>query len=163
MQTYARIAGGIVAELIEIPAEGPPLADRYHPDIVAACVAVPGGVSVAPGWLWDGAAFAAPPPPDPPMPVVPASITRRQLLLSLAGAGLITAEEALAAAMTGAVPAAIDAVFANLPEGDALAARITWATMSVAEREHPLIGAMIAAGLVTEAQADSLFIDAAAR
>lgn len=102
-----------------------------------------------------------PEPPPPPPPVVPPSITRRQLLLALAGAGLISAEEALAAAMTGAVPAAIDAVFAQLPAAEALGARITWATMSVAERDHPLIGALIAAGLATADQVDALFTAAA--
>lgn len=100
-----------------------------------------------------------PPPAPPPVP----DITRRQLLLALVAAGLITGEEALAAATTGAVPAAIDAVFAALPEADALAARITWATMSVVERAHPLIAALIAAEVATPEQVDALFIDAASR
>jgi hypothetical protein len=111
---------------------------------------------------WDseaGALVAYDPPPPPP--VVPRSITRRQLLLALASAGLITSVEALAAATTGAVPAAIDAVFVALPEAEALGARITWATMSVAERDHPLIGALIAAELATPAEVDALFTAAA--
>lgn len=161
MTIYARVAGGIVAELIQIEADGPAIAERFHPDVVAVCVAVPAGLAVKTGWLWDGEAFAAP-PPEPPVPVVPASITRRQLLLALAGAGLITAEEALAAATTGAVPAMIDAVFAGLPDAEALGARITWATMSVAERDHPLIGALIVAKLATAADVDALFVAGAA-
>jgi hypothetical protein len=88
---------------------------------------------------------------------VPAAISRRQMLLALSAGEVITAEEALAAAMTGAVPAAIDAVFAGLSTDDALAARITFATMIEVERAHPLIGAMIAAELVTAEQADDLF------
>lgn len=159
---FARIVGGVVAELIEIEAEGPPLAERFHPDIVAACVAVPDGAAVSEGWTWDGAIFAPPSPPPPPAAVVPGSITRRQLLLALVGAGLITEAEALAAATTGAVPAAIDAVFAQLPPADALAARITWATMGVAEREHPLIEALIAAGMATSTEVDALFVTGAA-
>lgn len=111
---------------------------------------------------WDAeAGLLVPYDPPPPAPVVPPSITRRQLLLALAGAGLITAEEALAAATTGAVPAAIDAVFAGLPEAEALGARITWATMIVAERDHPLISALIVAELATAAEVDALFIAAA--
>ncbi len=159
MQTYAHIAGGIVVELIEIPDDGPPIEARYHPDLVAQLVPVPAGVEVAERWTWDGQAFAAPPPPAL---VVPASISRRQLLLAMAGAGLITDAEALAAATTGAVPAAIDAVFAQLPAAEALAARITWATMGVAERDHALITALIAAGLATSAEVDALFVAGAA-
>ncbi len=156
--TYARIAGGVVAELIEIEADGPPLAERFHPDLAATMVAVPEGTPVAPGWRWDGNAFAAPANPEP---VVPAQISRRQMLLALVAGEVITPTEALAAATTGAVPAAIDAVFAGLSPSDALAARITFATMVEVERAHPLIGAMIAAELVTAEQADALFFMAA--
>ncbi|MBR0653308.1 hypothetical protein GXW78_26885 [Roseomonas terrae] len=161
MTVYARVAGGLVAELVEIEAEGPPLAELFHPDFVATMVALPEGSEVAEGWTWDGEAFAPPPPPEPVAPVVPATISRRQMLLALVAGEVITAAEAWEAATVGAVPAAIDAVFAALPDADALAARITFATMIEVERAHPLIGAMIAAELVTEAEADSLFVLAA--
>lgn len=161
MQTFARVADGIVAELIEIEDGGPALADRFHPDLVAQMRPVPAGQAVAQGWTWDGEAFAPPLPVVAPV-VVPARVTRRQMLLALTAGGVISAEEALAAATTGAVPSAIDAVFAALPAADALAARITWATMSEVERAHPLIGAMIAAKVVSAEQADALFIAAAA-
>lgn len=157
MTVYARIAGGVVAELIEIASDGGPLAERYHPAIVATMVSVPSGAPVAEGWTWDGAAFAEPVVP-PARPVVPATITRRQLLLALTGAGLITPAEALDAAAVGAVPAGIDAVFAELPDSDALAARITWATMAVAERAHPLIASLITQGLATAEEVDAVFI-----
>jgi hypothetical protein len=94
-------------------------------------------------------------------PPVPAVISRRQLLIALAQAKLITEAEALAAAKTGEVPAAIDAVFAALPKEQALAARITWATMTVVERDHPLIQAVINANLATANQVDALFRAAA--
>jgi hypothetical protein len=94
-------------------------------------------------------------------PPVPSAISRRQLLIALTAAGLITEAEALAAAKTGEVPAAIDAVFAALPKEQALAARITWATMTVVERDHPLIQAVIDAKIVTAEQADALFRQAA--
>jgi hypothetical protein len=161
MKSFARVADGLVAEIIDIPADGPPVEDRFHPDLLASLVEVK-GAAPAVGDGWDGKRFRAAPPPPPAAPVVPASISRRQLLLAMAGAGLITGPEALAAATTGAVPAAIDAVFARLPAAEALAARITWATMSVAEREHPLIGALVAANLATVAQVDALFIAGAA-
>lgn len=154
MPMFARVDGAAVVELIDVPGEGPPLADRYHPDIVAACVPVPLDHVVQIGWLWNGQEFRA--PPQIPA-VVPSTITRRQLLIVMAGVGLITGEEALAAATTGAVPAAIDAVFADLPTDQALTARITWATMSVAERDHPLVDALILAGLATAEQVDALF------
>jgi hypothetical protein len=94
-------------------------------------------------------------------PLVPAAISRRQLLIVLAQAKLITEAEALAAAKTGEVPAAIDAVFGALPKEQALAARITWATMTVVERNHPLIQAVINANLATAEQVDALFRAAA--
>jgi hypothetical protein len=94
-------------------------------------------------------------------PPVPTVISRRQLLIALANAKLITEAEALAAAKTGEVPAAIDAVFAALPKEQALAARITWATMTVVERDHPLIQAVIDAKIVTAERADALFRQAA--
>jgi hypothetical protein len=91
------------------------------------------------------------------VPRVPPAITRRQLLLGLQADDVITDAEALAAAQTGAVPAAIESVFANLPATEATAARITWATMSVAERAHPLIAAIIDANLASAAQIDDAF------
>jgi hypothetical protein len=105
-----------------------------------------------------------PPEPVPSAsapPVHPTVISRRQLILALHASGVITAEEALAAAKTGEVPAAIDAVFARLPPDQALAARITWASMVEVRRDHPLIEAVIAAGLATAEQVDELFKAAA--
>lgn len=91
----------------------------------------------------------------------PTAVSRRQLLLALVAAELISGEEALAAATTGAVPAVIDAVFGALPEADALAARITWATMSVVERSHPLIASVGAALGLSEHDIDAAWSAAA--
>lgn len=157
---YARIAAGAVAEIIA--GTDTPIVERFHPDIIAAIVAIPDGSDVSCGWRWDGGAFTPPKEPDVVVPV-PASITRRQMLLALHAADLITAEEALAAATGGAVPATIDAVFGQLPEDRTLEARITWATMSIAERAHPLIAMLIAAGLATSEEVDAIFIDGATR
>lgn len=54
-----------------------------------------------------------------------------------------------------------DASSGALSDTDALAARITWATMSVVERGHPLICALIAAEVTTAAEVDALFTSAA--
>jgi hypothetical protein len=94
-------------------------------------------------------------------PPVPAAISRRQLLIALAQAKLVTEAEALAAAKTGEVPAVINQVFAALPKDQALAAQITWATMTVVERNHPLIQAVINAELATAEQVNTLFREAA--
>jgi hypothetical protein len=94
-------------------------------------------------------------------PPVPAAISRRQLLIALTSAGLITDAEALAAAQTGAVPAVIDAFFGTLPPAQQTAARITWATMTQVERHHPLVQGVIDANLATAEQVDALFRAAA--
>lgn len=90
-----------------------------------------------------------------------ASITRRQFLISAASAGLLTAAEAEAAATSGAIPAAIEAVFNTLPNAQALAARITWATMTKIERGEPLVDAAAAAFGLTPEQVDAFFLSAA--
>lgn len=59
---YARIANGLVAELVELPDELEP-ADAFHPDLTF----VPCGADPQPGWSYDGAAFA------PPSSVAPAA------------------------------------------------------------------------------------------
>ena len=63
MTTYARIADGIVAEVIEVASGGIPIEEQFHPDLVAQMVEAPHGVQ--PGWLWDGAAFSES-DPEPP-------------------------------------------------------------------------------------------------
>lgn len=96
--------------------------------------------------------YVAPPPP------VPESVTRRQMLIGLATAGFITTAEAIAAAQSGAVPAAVQAVFDALPtQADKDAAAITWAAMSVAERGNALVAALAAAQGLSSAQVDDLF------
>jgi len=86
-----------------------------------------------------------------------AKLTNRQLFAALALTGFITEAEALAAGRTGAVPAAVDAVFGALPDQDAFLARLTWATMREVTRDHALIAAMIAANLATAEQVDAIF------
>jgi hypothetical protein len=100
------------------------------------------------------AALPPPPTPEPPPPII---LTNRQLFAALALTGFITEEEALAAGRTGAVPAAIDAVFGALPEQGPFLARLTWATMREVSRDHQLINEMIGANLATAQQVDAIF------
>ena len=145
---FARIVGGVVAELIEIEAEGPPLAERFHPDIVAACVVVPDPGEVAPGWGWDGLAFTPPPPPPPPPAPVP-DITARQLRLWIIGQGRALAE--------------VDAAIGAMPEGVRDVARVEWEYSTTYQRSHPLIEQLAPLfGLATPAAIDAAFRAAAA-
>jgi len=100
-------------------------------------------------------------PPEPAAEPVPSVISRRQLLIVPAAAGFTSAEEALAVAQAGVIPAAVGAIFDMLPAEQALAARITWATMTEVYREDPLIAAIVAAGVATSEQVDALFRAAA--
>ena len=63
MARYARVADGAIAEIILLP-EGVAIEDAFHPDIAATMH--PCDDSVAEGWTYDGARFAAPiiPPPS---------------------------------------------------------------------------------------------------
>ncbi len=92
-----------------------------------------------------------------PIQSAPVVLTNRQLFIALALTGFISEAEALAAARMGTVPAAIEEVFASLPPQDAFLARLTWATMREVPRNHPLIGAMVAANLATGEQVDGIF------
>ncbi|WP_431281672.1 hypothetical protein ACQW02_20005 [Humitalea sp. 24SJ18S-53] len=58
---FARIVDGRVAEII--PASETPIAERFHPDVVATLVAATPDVTEC--WTWDGQAFAPPPAPEP--------------------------------------------------------------------------------------------------
>jgi hypothetical protein len=104
--------------------------------------------------MGDALPYEPAPEPMPPAPIV---LTNRQLFIALNLTGFITEAEALAAARMGAVPAAIDTIFAELPDQDAFAARVTWATMREVSRNHPLISTMIAASLATSEQVDAIF------
>lgn len=95
-----------------------------------------------------------------PAPLVPQEISPTQLFLQLNIAGFITEQEALDAATSGAVPAAIDSLFATLPAADALAARVRWARMTTCLRTDPLVSALAAANSLTPEQVDQFFIDA---
>lgn len=93
---------------------------------------------------------------DTPAPV-PASLSRAQFFIMLAASGLATPAEALAGARTGAIPPALEPLFAALPEPAQTTARILFATANEFERRHPLMTAAVAAGLITDAALDDHF------
>jgi hypothetical protein len=97
----------------------------------------------------------------PEIVVVPGTITSRQLFIAMAHAELISADEALAAAQTGAIPAVIDGTIATLPNDQQLVARITWARMRDVERANPLVALVGAALNRNAAEIDALFVRAA--
>ena len=94
---------------------------------------------------------------NPPQPDPAPDITPRQLFIGLAREGFISWDEAEAAASSGAVPAAIEALFASLPAQQASEARITWARMSIVERKHPLIALIMAERDISHDQLDAFF------
>lgn len=91
-------------------------------------------------------------------PAIIPSITKRQFLIAAADSNMITWEEA----KSGAVPAAIQAVFDTLPPLQQNAAEVTWATMTRIERDEVLVSVVAAAFGMTGEQIDAFFIQAAA-
>ena len=106
--------------------------------------------------------FAPEPEPDPepedPRAAIP-PLTRRQVFIALHRLGLITATEAVAAAATGAVPAALEPVFAALPEPEQTDARVTFAAFQMAYRLDPMTAMIAAAAGMTDDQIDTIWTD----
>ena len=84
-------------------------------------------------------------------------LTPRQLFIGLATAGFISEAEAIAAAAGGAMPAAVEAAIAPLPPEAQLAARITWARMTLVNRTDPLVALLAASQGLGEAELDAFF------
>lgn len=104
-------------------------------------------------WMMD-----EPPPPDP---IPPSVISDRQFFQQLAIAGVITKDEALAAVMTGTIPAALQALIEGFEDEDAkFAAKMLVSGAVIFERSHPMTAAL-AAGMQWEAaQVDALWLAA---
>lgn len=105
----------------------------------------------------------APAAPDPAVARAAMIVTRRQLLIALASPpwSFISAEEAIAAATIGAMPAAVEAAIADLPAAEAMAARVTWATMTQVERLDPLVDLLAATQGASPEAIDAFFMAAA--
>jgi hypothetical protein len=61
MPTYARVQGSVVVELLSAPAG---IEGMFNPSL--SWVEVDPTLGVAPGWLWNGTKFQAPPPQSEP-------------------------------------------------------------------------------------------------
>lgn len=103
---------------------------------------------------------AAPEPEDLRAHIPP--LTRRQIFIALHRMGLISATEAVAAAATGAVPAALEPLFSALPEPEQTDARVTFAAFQLAYRLDPMTAMIAAAAGMSDAQIDTIWTGFAA-
>lgn len=117
---------------------------------------VPDGVGVT--WRYESGAFL---PPAPPVADVPALISRQQAAGQLLLAGMATAEEAVAMAMTGTPPAFIEAIFAAMPPTEGALSRIGFAKGHY-ERGNPLLVSVLTTTGATSEAIDDFFRAAAA-
>lgn len=83
-------------------------------------------------------------------------VSKLQLVLTMAGAGLISPASAIAAA-GGGIPAEFEAVVAAMPAAAQTEARIRWAGAATIPRLSPLILAVQTATGMTDEAADALF------
>lgn len=84
-------------------------------------------------------------------------LTRRQVFIALHRLGLITADEAVAAAATGVVPAALQPAFAALADPDRTDALVTFAAFQMAYRLDPMTTMIGAAAGMTDDQIDAIW------
>ncbi|BCM86872.1 hypothetical protein mvi_53330 [Methylobacterium indicum] len=97
----------------------------------------------------------------PAADVLPA-ISDRQFFQALALAGAITPDAALAAVMTGRLPAPIEAAVTALPAAERFAARMLLSGATAFERGHPMVAQLGAAIGYDAAALDALWRQAAA-
>lgn len=115
--------------------------DAYHAQLIAAQET---GKEIVPDR--DGVpVLADPPPPDIAAVRALMTLTRQQLLTGLMLDGLIAPSEALAAARDGEVPAAVETIMAAMPEPQQTAARIKFASFTVAHRTDAMVALFAAA------------------
>ncbi len=92
----------------------------------------------------------------------PAAVSDRQFFQALALAGAVTPDEALAAVMTGQLPAPIATAVEALPEAERFAARMLLSGATSFERAHPMVAQLGAALGYDAAALDGLWRQAAA-
>ena len=98
----------------------------------------------------------AEPSPDDVRAAIP-PLTRRQVFIALHRLGLITASEAVAAAATGVVPAALEPLFVALPEPAQTDARVTFAAFQMAYRLDPMTAMIAAAVGLSQQEIDAIW------
>ncbi len=89
------------------------------------------------------------------------AISDRQFFQALALAGAITPDAALAAVMTGQLPAPIAAAVEALPEAEQFSARMLLSGATAFERRHPMVAQLGAALGYDAASLDALWRQAA--
>ena len=95
------------------------------------------------------------------LPPVPASISRRQAILAMLGAGMITAAEAQAWAVSNAPPSFVAAYIDMLPELSRAGAYVDFAAATEYQRTAPLVQLLGYAAGKSESEIDDLFRTAA--
>lgn len=158
MTNYARVADGIVCEIIRL-SDDVAMADSFHPDIAAQMVVIPTDVSPEQRWTYDGAVFAAPVIP-PYVAPVPPTISDRQFFQQLAVAGIITQDQALAS-NAAVIPAPLLDIINAMPTAQQFAAKMVVSGATTFERAHPMTIAIGTAYGMTSDDIDAFFIAAA--
>jgi len=145
--------------MIAVEDGGPPLAERFHPNIVAACVPVPLGVGIDVGWRLVGDEFVPPAPPGAPLQVTDVSFW--SFMMAAWKLNFITHAEALAAVRSRIMPAAFATALAGLPEAARQEAELKFAGITRMLRSDPLFARVVAANIATDEQIDGVFAVAA--
>ena len=155
MNGFSWVQGGIVQQYPVPIQAGFTLAQCYQADFVAACVAVPDGVTPAPGWTVSGTTFTAPSGPslaDQAAAALPEKIAVGITVTCTSGTPFATATYALDQTtmdQLGAV-ARDDAAGLGLPAGAS-----TFTYPDLAGTPHALSGAQVQA--LYKAQRDCLY------
>lgn len=102
------------------------------------------------------AEVAAAEPIAPVLPV-PIAISDRQFFHAAAKLGIVTQEEALAAASIGTIPPILEQIISQLPDGPQFDARIMIASAVTYERNNPLVEAVRQSLGWTHEQVNDLF------
>jgi len=123
------------AGLLQVVPTAPPAHDPATHQAVPVAPVLDGGI-----WLQQWEVIPLPPP------AVPAAVTMRQARLALLGAGLLDD---------------IDAAINSLPSPQKEAARIEWEYSREVQRHNGFVSVLAPMLGLTEAQIDSLFVEAA--
>jgi hypothetical protein len=148
------IEGQIVTNVVEVPDDWTPEDTRWQPQGI--------GVLSDTGWIGDtyvNGEFIKPVPPTPEI-IVPQIISDRQFFQQLAVLGLITQAEALAAVKTGDIPATLQGLVSTLPVDQQFSAEMLLSGAVSFDRKHPLTVYFGQAMSWTDAQLDTLWIEA---
>ncbi|KFC63967.1 hypothetical protein FG93_05477 [Bosea sp. LC85] len=116
---FARVVGGTIVEFPQ-PVEGASLAESFHPDFIAALVAVP--VDAELGWISNGGTFGPPGPPLPsPVDLVAYAREKRWQIeiggILVAGVPVATDDRSKIMIVGGRVAAMADAAWSTIWQG----------------------------------------------